>query len=461
VLFVVGVALTVVASADPRTQGAGCARWASPTGNDTAVGSESEPFATIAHLLQTLRPGQRGCLAPGAVFDEHVVVDASGAKGAPITLMSTPNSQGAVLQGGIEFAPASHDVTIEHVAVRTTSTAQLPALVVLRGLRNELLDSDVQGAAAPPANEACVLLDHANSALISHDTIEQCGHLPDSQGYVPGILDSVSSEARIVNNVIQDSPSDAVSLAPDAQVTLVSRNVIIHNGGGVFFGGGASYASSDNTVTQNVIAFSSTYNVHASYTAGAPVGSRNVVSHNCIWQGAQGNVVGMLSGKRAFTTLGNISAPPNAKACRSDFPTKAPAPSAAPSTSVSTTRLVGPHGIDLTANVSIAGGQVKLFNLTAEGLVGAATATIVCVSGCHLTDTLHTTSAGTASSKVFANQTMPVGTVIDVTVTKSGYLGAWGRFVVQPNPAKGLVFHIRASGCLRGNTKVACPKSRG
>ena len=453
-------ALTFVAGAAPRSQGTGCAHWAAPTGSDAGAGSESQPFATVAHLLQVLKPGQHGCLAPGAVFDEHVVVSASGARGAPIVLMSTPNSQGAVLQGGIEFAPASHDVTIEHVAVRTTSTAQLSALVVLRGLRNELIDSNVQGAAAAPASEACIILDHANYALIYHDAIEQCGQLPNAQGYVPGILDSVSSEARILNNVIQSNPSDGIALAPDAQVTLVTRNAIVHNGGGIFFGGGPAFASSNNVVTHNVIASSSTFNVHASYANGAPTGKRNVVSHNCIWQGGQGNVTGMLSGNRGFTTLGNISAPPTAKACKLDLPTgRAAAPSPSPA-SPSATRLISPHVINLTASVAITGNQVKLFSLTVRGLVGGAAATVACVRGCRLIDQLHIASSGSASSKAFANQTVPIGTVIDVTVTKSGYMGIWERFVVQPNAAKDLVFRIQASGCLRGAAKVTCPKPR-
>ena len=223
--------LVLLAPADSRSLAGGCVHWAAPTGDDGGVGSQASPYATVDHLFQSLKPGQTGCLAPGAVFTQHVVVTASGLPGKPITVMSTPNQQGAVLQGGIEFAPGAHDAHLAHVAVRTTSGAGLAGLVVLRGLRNQLLDSNVSGAGSGSGSGACVLLDHANHARIDHDEIESCSQ--------PGILDSISVSAQITNNVIRNNAGDGISLSPDAQLSTVSNNLIQGNGGGVFFGGNA------------------------------------------------------------------------------------------------------------------------------------------------------------------------------------------------------------------------------
>ncbi len=442
--------LVLLAPADSRSLAGGCVHWAAPTGDDGGVGSQASPYATVDHLFQSLKPGQTGCLAPGAVFTQHVVVTASGLPGKPITVMSTPNQQGAVLQGGIEFAPGAHDAHLAHVAVRTTSGAGLAGLVVLRGLRNQLLDSNVSGAGSGSGSGACVLLDHANHARIDHDEIDSCSQ--------PGILDSISVSAQITNNVIRYNAGDGISLSPDAQLSTVSNNLIQGNGGGVFFGGNAKSASNDNKVTHNMIASSSGYSVHASYDAGAPVGQRNVVSANCLWKGGQGNVSGLLPGGGGFKTVGNVIAAPADKRCVHNLPAVSGSTSSKPAAPASS-KLASPTGIPLSATAAITGNQVKFIALAAHGIVSGSAVDFICVRACKISETVRAI-LGVAKSQAFVGKTVPEGAVLEVRASKPGYVGVWRDFLVKPDVAAGVVFRSHGSGCLRGSAKVACPPSK-
>lgn len=435
--------LVLLAPADSRSLAGGCVHWAAPTGDDGGVGSQASPYATVGKLFASLKPGQTGCLAPGAVFTAHEVVDGSGEPGKPITVMSTPNEQGAVLQGGVEFAQSAHDARLEHVAVRGAGSG---GFVVLRGLRNQLRDSNVSGASG---SGACVLLDHANHVLVDHNDIEGCG----------GVVDSISVGAQITNNVIRNNPGDGVSLAPDAQLGTVSRNLIQGNGGGVFFGGDAKTASNGNKVTHNMITATSGYSVHASYDSGAPVGNGNVVSANCLWKGGQGNVSGMVPGGGGFRTAGNVIAAPADKRCLHYLPAVSASTASTPAAPASA-KLASPTGIPLSAIAAITGSQVKFLQLVAHGVVPGSSVAFSCVHACKGSETLTASSGATAKSRAFVGKSVPEGAVIEVRATKPGYVGVWRDFVVKPDVAAGIVFRVHGSGCLHGSAKVTCPPGK-
>jgi hypothetical protein len=49
------------------------------------------------------------------------------------------------------------------------------------------------------------------------------------------------------------------------------------------------------------------------------------------------------------------------------------------------------------------------------------------------------------------------GNVVEVRATKPGYVGFVAQFVVDPAVPTG-AFRLTSTGCLRGTTKVRCPK---
>jgi parallel beta-helix repeat protein len=145
---------------------------------------------------------------------------------------------------------------------------------------------------------------NAARTLIQGNRIHACGELP-ATNYDHGVYVSDATDTQILDNVIYDNADRGVQLYPDAQRTTVSRNIIDGNGEGVLFSGSSGSASSNNTVSNNVITFSKLrYNVE-SYWGGTP-GTGNVATNNCVYGGAQGNI-GSQSG---FTATNNLTQDP-------------------------------------------------------------------------------------------------------------------------------------------------------
>lgn len=70
--------------------------YVSPTGNDSASGSSSAPFRTLAHALSTLRAGDV-LVVRGGDYDEQINVDAAaGTKTKPITVIAAKGARPVV-----------------------------------------------------------------------------------------------------------------------------------------------------------------------------------------------------------------------------------------------------------------------------------------------------------------------------------------------------------------------------
>ncbi|GAA1287864.1 sigma-70 family RNA polymerase sigma factor [Saccharothrix xinjiangensis] len=81
----------------PSTTATPTALYVSPTGDDTAAGTETAPFASLAHAVSVVRPGQTVYLRGGTHRPTApVVITTSGAPDHPITLTS-PAGEHAVL----------------------------------------------------------------------------------------------------------------------------------------------------------------------------------------------------------------------------------------------------------------------------------------------------------------------------------------------------------------------------
>ena len=286
-LVLLGTAVAVAAWVTVATAsgtGSGCAAWASPRGADANPGTRARPYRTVGRLAAALKPGQRGCLEPGTTFDQHVVLHVSGAPHAPITIASGPGSR-AILARGLELATSARYVHLEGLTVRAQpGTLSASATVVIRGYSIYFEDSDVSAGPGVDVPRTCVLLDHAGAAVIERNTIHHCGV---GQNYASGIAANISVNARIADNTVYANPGDGLALAPDAQRSFVTRNLFVENDAGVYFGGAAKFASNDNRVLRNVVTQSRRYSVHGSYKPGAPVGRRNLVLDNCLWQTAR------------------------------------------------------------------------------------------------------------------------------------------------------------------------------
>ena len=271
-----------------------CGHYASPAGDDSASGTRARPFRTAKRLVTALRPGSVGCLLRGA-FIENISIERGGRRKARLTIRSAPGTR-ALVRGYIQIKDSANFVTLSHLDVDGHDVS--PITIHVYG--DDVVLDDLQVTNRNKENStytgSCILLGRDGMPtfrpLIQRSRIHNCG----SSWHDHGIYAEFPRQGVIRDNYIYDSPGYGISMYPDAQRMLVIRNVIDSNGhGNMTFSGekaggeyGQDYASSFNTVTQNVIANAkSRYNVESFFPSRRPTG--NIVVRNCVWNAPWGN----------------------------------------------------------------------------------------------------------------------------------------------------------------------------
>ena len=297
VLSTVGVLTVPVAHAT-----APCDKFASTHGSDSSPGTDSQPFATAQKLVNSLAPGQTGCLHAG-IYSASALVKVST---PGITLASYPGQQ-ATIQGRLWVAQGADGVTIQDLGLDGRNPSRLPSPTVNANdavFRND----DVTNH----RTAICFMLGsstwgRADRTVIENNRIHDCGVRPRTNKQ-HGIYISRGDNTVIRGNWIYQNADRGIQLYPDAQHTMITKNVIDSNGEGIIFSGAGGIAANDNTVAYNLITNSRVrYNVESFYPAGNPVGTGNVVHDNCLWGGAYGNIQRSQVG---FSASNNLIADP-------------------------------------------------------------------------------------------------------------------------------------------------------
>ena len=286
-----------------------CTRFASPTGSDSATGTQDAPFRTAQKLVDSLGAGDTGCLR-GGTYAEDVRMDNGGASGAPLTLTSYPGERARVV--GRFYIPKGSDfVTVANLDLDGTpalgtNASDLPSPTV-NARHATFADDDVTNE----HHEICFLLGSgwgdANDFVLQHNRIHDCGKLP-SQNQDHGIYVELATDGQVLDNVISDNADRGVQLYPNAQNTRIAGNVIDGNGEGIIFSGDGGISSNGNVVEDNIITNSNIRNnVESWYPSGTPAGQGNLVSNNCIAGGAQDDGDGGIGPQVGFTLgIGNV-----------------------------------------------------------------------------------------------------------------------------------------------------------
>ena len=284
----------LLADDDDETPAAGCTRLAGPGGDDSSPGTPSRPFETAQKLVSSLAPGEVGCLRSGtypASAGEGVVeFDRGGRSGRPVTLRSYPGER-ATLVGVVTVPEGSDHVTLSGLGIEGmggSNTVKIYAADVV------VEDSTITNLGR---GDSCLILGsndghgRATRVVVRRNSFHDCGSAAHGNKD-HGIYAQNVFEGEIVGNVFWNSAAYAIQLYPNAQRTRFAHNVVDGDApsvrGGVLFGGDEDYASSDNVVEQNVVAYSQTYNITSTWSGG--VGSGNVARRNCLWEGAHGEI---------------------------------------------------------------------------------------------------------------------------------------------------------------------------
>jgi hypothetical protein len=276
-----------------------CDQVASP-GSDTAQ-----------QLLDSLRPGETGCLHGGVYAssrDNVLYPRRGGAPGAPLTLRSYPGER-ARLVGIIDIRHGSDYITLSGLDIEGTGEDGANTIKIYsRGVVLE--ESDITNAWR---GRSCLILGNnegggqAVAPVVRGNTFHECGN-PANGNQDHGVYAANVLDGEIVDNLFYDSAAYTIQLYPNAQRTRFAHNVVDGSGrsvrGGIVFGGDGRFASGDNVVEKNVIVSAATAAI-TSYWEG-PVGTGNLARDNCVW-GSRGDDI---SREWGFTAVGNRVAQP-------------------------------------------------------------------------------------------------------------------------------------------------------
>ena len=291
-----------------------CARFATPHGSDRAGGSARHPFRTAQRLANSLRPGEVGCLR-GGVYRGDLGFRHGGRPSLPITLRSAPGERATII--GRVYMPKQADyVRLTFLSLDGRNSEDLPSPTV-DSTGDEFLYDDVTNdhtaicyelGSAPPYGAAA-------NTLIQHNHIHDCGTMPGNN-HEHGIYVGNSVGARILGNVIYDNADRGIQLYWNAQQTVISGNIIDHNGQGIIISGAGGFASSNNRIVHNVITNStSRADVGSYWPAGTRKGTGNVVAANCLY-GRHGTIDHSAGG---FVARNNVIVNPHYRRVRGDY----------------------------------------------------------------------------------------------------------------------------------------------
>jgi hypothetical protein len=249
------------------------------------------PGGDLQRFVDALRPGQTGCLRPGAhPIPVNFVVRRSGRHDARITLTSLIPSNPALIRGRFWVSRTGNWWTFTHLRFDGRNEKNLPSPTVNGDAsvwRHVEVTNHRSGHAADNGNGICFLLGSTRGFGIAVDTVIERSLIRDcgvASNHNHGIyVEATRGRTVIRDNVIVRSGDRAIQLYPDGDDVLVENNVLFANGSGVIFSGSGSASSDRVLVRRNVIAASvGRWNVE-SYYGGATPGQGNVLTGNCLW----------------------------------------------------------------------------------------------------------------------------------------------------------------------------------
>jgi len=250
-----------------------CDRFASPKSVDRRRrGTARRPLRSVPRLLRTLKAGQTGCLLPGRYHhDNPATLSRPGVK-----LVGLGGR--AKVDGAIWITERARRAQIRGLDLTATdSDFFIPLKVQANGAR--IAGNRIRGS----RSTTCVLIGSTHrtrNVRIERNWIHRCGRR-GKLDHLIYVQDAVGTVIR--GNVLSDNPGGwGVHLYPNADRSVVERNLIDGNQGGVIFGGDGSRSSDGNVVRANAITYSDPrWNVEGSWDDAVGVG--NVAYGNCLY----------------------------------------------------------------------------------------------------------------------------------------------------------------------------------
>jgi hypothetical protein len=290
-----------------------CSKYASPNGSNSNSGSLSSPYSTVEKLANSLGAGQTGCLKSGTYTesDNTVNIRVGGTSEARNTLTTAPGEPSkALINARISVANTADYLTLSNLRMDGSyspscssgaSCTILPSPTI-NGDYVHLVGNDISSRSSSyPSTKAGICINAGTSGntvwglLIENNHIHHCGRIPSSN-HDHGIYLTRTRNAVVQGNIIYQNADRAVQMYPDADSTLIEKNVMAYNGDGIHFSGSGQQVSVNNVARNNVVTHSKLgWNIDA-YEGQLDAGvsfpgpsssDRNEAYNNCVYGGAE------------------------------------------------------------------------------------------------------------------------------------------------------------------------------
>ncbi|MEK6326234.1 MAG: right-handed parallel beta-helix repeat-containing protein [Actinomycetota bacterium] len=313
--FVLGALVplgAVMIAASPANAAVSCDKIAAVDGSDGGAGTLASPYGTPQRVIDSLAPGQTGCLRGGTyTFSETDVT-------TPNITLSPYGDESVTLKGSIKVKPPGHHSTIEGMKLNGAGgTSSIGPKIYADG--TVLRDNEITNGHAEICVQVSAWYDGPapEGVVIERNRIHHCGEIP-STNMDHGIYLSEARDVIVRDNWIYDNADRGVQQYFEVEGARITGNVIFNNGDGVNFSGG-----SDQIVAGNIIAGSDLgWNVYAGST-GSP--GEGALRDNCVHADNSGYTSnGGVDSSNVFSEARNLVAKPSfADPAAGDFRLKA------------------------------------------------------------------------------------------------------------------------------------------
>lgn len=299
--------------------------YVSTTGNDsTGNGSESKPWATIAHASKKVGAGATVYVAAG-VYSGSFTTNASGTASAYITYVaSTANFSGTVNCAQVAANHGDLSTCAQLVGTDTDTWVNNGNYVAIEGFdvsgpgmngiytqgTGTLIEGNhVHNVLPSTCNSdggSGINLNGTNAEVVGN-YVHNIGPYPTACGYVQGIY-FLQSGGYAYNNISFDNSGFGIQLWHYPSNIAIFNNTIFNNAsGGIVLGTDTSGVTVDYiTVANNIVVNNGGPGVSEQGASAKSTGTHNLYEHNLV----EGNSGGSFSLQNGLTAVGTIAAAP-------------------------------------------------------------------------------------------------------------------------------------------------------
>jgi hypothetical protein len=311
--------------------GSDCDHFAATTGDDSNTGTRSGPYGTVDKLAESLVRGETGCIR-GGLYGQDVFLSSGGTSGNPITIKAYPG-ESVKLRGTIEAnAPwviveglnidGSYGPLIKGAGYDRTEVHTRPAIEI-NASHTKWIANDVSNRRSESdpdhAGQGVSIGEGAGNTELIGNRIHHAGQLPPNN-HQHCVYASETTSLLMRGNIVYECADRGLQLYPNADNSLIEKNIFADNGGvAVLFSGKGTQTSDNNLVRNNIISHSDDWGVGAfegQLAAGVKFphseARRNEVVDNCVSPRSQmGSIEPTSPGDRGyFYSNGNVIASP-------------------------------------------------------------------------------------------------------------------------------------------------------